>query len=262
MVSEQAVAYAVKDLRIFLRFKFYFITSTFLPALINLGLFVTIFYGFVYGGNASVNEVDKSNFAAFVLLGTMASTLFSNSFGAFRDRFANEKYWQTTYAILASPLSSWAILVGVGISEGLRFSVIAIPFLAATYILFPTSFAEVVSTLMLLVTMYLLVSGLSLIRGAVYLVNEDWDSFFQYLVIGTSYLSCFYYPVTFIPPYLRPFAMVNPVYFVVDSIRAIWLGFSVSPTYLIVAGAAAIASPVIGTYLFRKVWRNLDLTGY
>lgn len=244
------------------RFRFNFLANTFVPALINLGLFSTVFFGFFKTGAPSTSGLDRTDFISFTLLGSMTATLFTNAFNAFQTRFQYEKYWQTAYAMLASPLSPWAILLGITFSEAIRFSFIAFPFLVAAYILSPVSASVTLFTIVLLVLLYLMVSGFSLVRGALFLVNENLDPFFTYFVLGTAYMSCFYYPVSFVPSILQPFALINPVYFIVYLVRALWLNLPLVNEYVVAALAVAILSPAIGTYVYQKVWRNLDLTGY
>jgi ABC-type polysaccharide/polyol phosphate export permease len=81
-------------------------------------------------------------------------------------------------------------------------------------------------------------------------------------MIGTAYISCFYYPASFMPSFLQPLAYINPIYFVMDTIRALWFGYAIKLPYLYVSIVAAAISTSVGTYAFRKIWRNLDITGY
>jgi ABC-type multidrug transport system permease subunit len=261
-VLGRSFAFASKDLRLLLRFKIAYMQNLFFPALTNLGLFGTVFFGFLYSSGTGVGEVTGQNFIAFTLLGTLCATLFATGFQAYSSRFMNEKYWQTMPTILASPLSSLEMLVGVTLSDLLRFSAVAAVFLVLSYIFAPVALIVLVETILLLILMYFLISGLALIRGALILVNENVDSFFNYFIFGTGYLSCFYFPLSFVPSILQPFAVINPLYFVVYSIRASWLGYSLSITYPLLGILAVVVSVLIGTFLFNKIWRNLDITGY
>jgi ABC-type polysaccharide/polyol phosphate export permease len=174
----------------------------------------------------------------------------------------NEKYWQTAPVILASTLSPVEMLFGVAMSDFMGFSVVASLFLVLSYVVFPTSVVAVFYTIVLLIAMYFLVAGFSLIRGALILANENIDPIVSYLIVGTGYLSCFFFPLSFIPAIIRPFAMINPLYFLVYSIRAVWLGFPLPFYYPLVGICTVAASLIIGSYMFRKLWRNLDITGY
>ena len=261
-IIRQSVAFAEKDIHEQMRFKIGYVVGTFQPALINLGLFATAFFGFFKIGAVGLEELNSENFIAFTVLGALASTLFVQGYQAFQARFLQEKYWQTALSILASPLSPWAILIGVSISEGIRFSIVATAFLIVTYLVWPVGLITFLSVLSLVVLLYLMVSGLSMIRASLFLVNENVDAPLGYLFIGTSYLSCFYYPAIFLPSFLQSLAQINPVYFAIYLIRNLWLGTSIEFTYLLIVVTVAILSPAIGTYIFRKVWRNLDMTGY
>lgn len=258
----QSLAYAEKDLNTNLRFKVDFFAGTFLPALVSLGLFGTVFFGVFKVVTGSLSGINGSNFVAYVLLGALTATLFNQTFGAYQSRFLTEKYWETAYAILASPLSSWAILFGVGISEMVKFTVVATLFLVASYLIYPVSPLTALIAVAFLTLVFVVISGIALIGGAVSLVNENFGPLLNYFLLGAGYLACFYYPFTFLPSFLQPLASVNPLYYAVYSFRAIWLGFPLQPEYVVFVLAAAVLSPLLGTYVFQKIWRNLDITGY
>lgn len=261
-VLKQSLAYAQKDISQSLRFKFGFISGLFLPVLINFVLFGTIFFGFFKAGTSGSAELNSGNFVAFTLLGALSATLFNLGYNSFQSRFSNEKYWQTALGILASPMSPWAILFGLALSDAISFSTVAAIFLIFSDVFLPVGVGTLFGSVVLLLLLYLMVSGLSIIRGALFLVNENVDAPLGYFILGTSYISCFYYPTSFLPSFLRDFALINPVYYVVYSLRSLWLGLPIESSYWIVAVVLAFLSPVIGTYVFRKVWRNLDITGY
>jgi len=261
-VIAQSLAVAEKDLAIQLRFKFDFLASIFLPALINLGLFSTVYFGLLRSAVTSVSGLNIQNFISFTVLGALGATIFTQAYQSFQGRLVYEKYWQTVQILLASPLSSWAILLGVSISDAVRNLILISTFLVVSVATFPVDATVFVSVLFLYALIYVLVAGISMIRGSIYLVNENFDPILSYFMIGTAYVSCFYYPASFMPSFLQPLAYINPIYFVMDTIRALWFGSTINPPYLYVSIVAAVISTSVGTYAFRKIWRNLDITGY
>lgn len=261
LVLSHGLVFAKKDLRESTRFKLAFFGSLFVGPLVNLGLFGTVFFGFLRSGG-SAGGLTQENFVAFTILGALAASLFSQGIGAFNTRLTNEKYWQTASVLLASPLSPWSILVGVGISELAKFFVAASPLLVVAFLVFPIDPASLVEVLFSLVLLYGTISGVALVRGAVVLANEGVDSTIGYALIATGYLSCFYFPLSFVPSLLQPLAQINPIYYVVYLIRATWLQFPHSIAYTTFAIATAITSLTIGTYVFTWIWRNTDISGY
>lgn len=261
-VVSHALAYAEKDIRGFLRFKVSYVIGLLAPAIANFGLFGTVMFGFFASSSASFSQLNSQNFVAFTFLGALCASLYGMGSSSYSTRFMNEKYWQTAPVILASPLAPIEMLLGVAMSDILSFSIVASLFLILSYITFRVAILTVAYTILLLGAIYFLVAGFSLIRGALLLANENIDPIINYLIIGTGYLSCFYFPLSFVPSIIRPFAMINPLYFLVYSARAIWLGLPLPIYYPIAGVVAVIASLAIGSYLFSKIWRNLDITGY
>ncbi|MFI5420925.1 MAG: ABC transporter permease [Nitrososphaerales archaeon] len=262
IVLSQAQAFAERDLRIFFRFKVGAIANVFVPAIVSIGLFGTVFLGFFNSGFTGASGLNKENFISFTLLGALVSTLYAQAQGAMSGRFAIEKYWQTIPALLASPLSRWAMLLGVVLSDIAKFSLVAGIFLALAYLFWPVSALVIVTVMVLLVLLYSLISGISLIRGAVFLVNENLDPILNYFLLITGFVSCFYYPVTFLPSFVQWLAYINPIYFVVYLIRASWLGQPFDVSYAFLAIVATIVSCSVGVISFNKIWRNSDITGY
>jgi hypothetical protein len=193
-VLKHALAYAEKDIRGNLRFKVSFVVGLVAPAVASFGLFGTVMLGFLYSSHSGTAGLTAQNFVAFTFLGALCASLFTLGFGTYTTRFMTEKYWQTAPVILASPLAPIEMLLGVAMSDLLGFSVVASVFLTLSYITFPTTFVIVVITILLLVAVYFLVAGFSLIRGALFLANENIDPLVNYLILGTGYLSCFYFP--------------------------------------------------------------------
>ncbi len=262
-VLRQGFAFGEKDLKLSFRFKVYFFVNVFSGPLINIGLFGTVFLGFLgASGNTTYSGVSGSNFVSFVILGALASTIFNQTSNMFPTKFQGEKYWQTISGLLASPLSPWALVIGAGISQLVNLSVVIIFFVTLAYIFFPASLIAVIGSLYFLALLYATVAGLSLINGAIFLVNENATPIINYILLGTGYLSCFFFPLSFVPSILRPFAMINPIYFSVYSMRALWIGQPLNIYYLILAPVIAILSVSISTFVFTRIWRNLDTTGY
>ena len=261
-ILSQAIAYAQKDILQSLRYKVDFLASTFMPALINLGLFGTVFFGFFKTEASALAELNSRNFAAFTVLGALSSTLYFQAVNSFQNKFLLEKYWQTVHGLLASPLSPWALLFGAMLSEAMKFSAVVTAFLILAYIFWPPPLLSILSALILLGLLYISISGISLIRSALWLLNENWDPPINYFMMGTAYLACFYYPLSFLPSFLQPLAAINPIYYFVYSVRALWLQLPLEPSFLVVGSLLAVISPMIGTYIFHRLWRNLDITGY
>lgn len=258
----QAQAFVERDLHIFFRFKFNAIATIFVPAIVSLGLFGTIFLGLFSSGFAGVSGLDRQDFIAFTLLGALGSTLYSQGQAGISTRFQMEKYWQTVPVLLASPLSTWAMLLGIVISDLAKMFAIVAIFIPLAYFFWPVSIVTIVLVLVLLALLYAMVSGISLIRGAVFLVNENLDPILNYFFLATGYLSCFYFPVSFLPSILQWLAYINPVYFIVYLVRASWLNLPFNLAFALLAVASTAVSMTVGAIAFKKIWRNADITGY
>lgn len=261
-ILNQSLAIAEKDLAQEFRFRYQYIANILTLSLINFGLFATVYHGFTASTSSSSPLLGANNYVSFVVLGALASTIFTFGINAFSTRLLSEKYWETARGLLASPLKPVSLLLGVGLAELVRFIIISIVLFAVAFAFNPVGIYTLMGVIGILLLLFVSVLGLGLVRGVFTLTNENIDPLFTYLMIGTAYLSAFYYPVSYIPAFLQPLATINPVNYAVLSIRDLWNGQLPGPFLIAVVIITALASVSAATYLFNKIWRAMDIAGY
>lgn len=253
-----------KELKLELRFKFSFIFSSLFDPMVNAFWFGVLYFGFFSLGAKPLWGVTKEGFIPFLILGCLVNTFFSLGFGAFSYKLLYEKFWQTVEAFLVAPVSRFHLLLGLGFVELIRASFPLVLFLAICFWIHPTSLLVLLIVPLILISVLMGSLGIGFLRGIFTLTNENILPLFNILYWGWGFLSCFYYPKEIFPQWVQSLIMINPVYHAVALIRHLWFDYPIdsillSLTYML---GFSLLMPLLGVYLFNRLWARLGIQGY
>ncbi len=269
-----SLAIAEKELKLALRFKITFLTSSFVQPLVKIVPFALVYYGFfAFGGGTEIGVVSGSNFFIFLVLGLIADMFFEMGYGAFTMRFLNEKYWDTIEAVLMAPINKMSLISGVGLAELVSFAPAFILFIGTVLFIHIIPVNILVFVFCVLLLALLISLSLGLIASCAVLFNENFMPFFSYFRMAIVFLSCFYYPIDVLvfkaAGYnvdLRLLALLNPFYQANFLIKEAWLNplFSLSDSIFPFAYLLffALVMPLAAIFIFNKLWRILGIQGY
>jgi len=264
MKIRNILAVARKELKLNLRFKYDYFFKELLTSVRFLLLFFVVYYGFFSAGAPGIGSLKRESYILFLLLGTLTYSLFASSFGLFYTKFLAEKYWNTIQAILISPLTKMELILGVGLSELVKYIYISPIFFIIAFIWNPISIANFILVIFIMLLLFIGVLGVSLIQGAFTLSNENFLFLFQYLFWGWGFISCFYYPIEALPKFLHFLVLVNPIYHGLFIIRSLWISGFVENFWMhfSIVLIFAIVVPAISIYLFNKIIKKYGIRGY
>lgn len=258
-------AIAEKELSLEMRFKINFIARFLEDPIINAVWFGVLYYGFFSFGATSIGSINQKTFVPHLVLGALVNSLLLSGLDGISRRFFNEKYWQTIQALLVAPVSKFALILGVGIAEFVRMSLVVTVMLSMAYIVIPTSMLVVFLTVAIILLLFVGVLGLGLMKGTVALSNENYLFLFHYLYWGIGGLACFYYPIDALPSFLRFFVNLNPIYHGVALIQGMWIqGISLNLFIIHMPWVVlfAVLTPMLAIQVFNTVWRRIGIQGY
>ncbi|MDO8209907.1 ABC transporter permease [Conexibacter sp. CPCC 206217] len=204
-------------------------------------LFILVF-GLSLGSR--ISGVDGIPYDVFIVPGlvtmAMVQAAYSNNsssvFQARFDRYIND--------VLASPMKSWEVNLGLSLGGAVRALIIAI---VLVLMALPVTSVPVHDPLVLIVAVLLsliLFSSLGVIVG-VYAQSWDHASFVQNIVIvPLSFLGGTFYSVDTLPEPWREISHVNPLFYVIQAVREGFLGVSDVPVWLSL-GVMAVLSAVM-----------------
>jgi ABC-2 type transport system permease protein len=228
--------------------------QTVLSPLITTTLYFVVF-GFSLGSR--LREVEGVPYARFIVPGLVTLGVVSNAFLNTASSMFVMKLQGTIVDLLVSPLSYGEILtafVGAAVLRGMTVGVVvwAVAGLFGGFELAHPLFAFV---MLLLVAIAFAALGFV---TAVWATSFEQINFFPtFIITPLTFLGGVFYSVSMLPPALRRFTLVNPVFYMVDGIRHAMLGRSDAPlgAGIAVLGVLCIAALGTGYVMLRTGYK-------
>ncbi len=209
----------VKEIRRFLRVP----GQTLLSPLITTTLYFVVF-GFSLGSR--LREVEGVPYARYIVPGLVTLGVVSNAFLNTASSLFVMKLQGTIVDILVSPLTHGEILtgfVGAAVVRGVAVGAVMWT-VAAAFSGFSVAHPLFAALMLLLVAVAFAALGFA---TAVWASTFEQVNFFPTFVITPlTFLGGVFYSARALPPGLRQFTLVNPVFYLVDGVRYGMLGLS------------------------------------
>ncbi len=199
---------------------------------------VTYFIAFGFGFGALVAEVAGLSYLDFIATGAVAiGVLFSSIFPALINGYFRRKEQRLYDGVLAAPLSIPELVTGEALWNALRASVVA----CAT-VLVAIGFGVRPDPTVLLVPVITVVAGFAFAAagaafGAVMRSTHSFDMIIVGVIVPMYVVAGTFFPIDGLPPALAALAVANPLYHVVELLRAVTFG---APTGAVLGLHAAV----------------------
>lgn len=259
----RTLAFAKREFKLRTRYKWSFISTVFVLPLLHAAPIVILYAGLM-GMVGGVEEVTGSNYLTWVLLGSVFYSTFSLAYGVFRRRFTEEKYWMTIDGTLIAPISKYYLLFGVIIELAVEGIIMSLPFMIMSYIVMPTAFINILFIYLIFLITLITGAGISIVGGAMYLIDENLVVFFDYGLFIIIFLSTYFIPFDLYPAFLQIFVFINPLYHFINISRNAWFGFysiDIFWSFLFLV-IICVVCVVLGIYIFNKTTRRFGVRGY
>ncbi len=217
-------------------------TQTIAAPVVASFLFILVF-GVALGGN--IKQVQGVDYDVFIVPGliTMAmvqAAFANNATSVFQSR--SDRY---IHDVLAAPMRSWEVNLGLSLGGAIRALLIAIVLVALAL---PVTGVPIREPLVLIAAVALtltIFSSLGVVIG-VYAQSWDFAGFVQNIVIvPLSFLGGTFYSIDRLPSPWQEISHVNPLFYVVSAVRYGFLGTSDVGVALALAVTAALAAAMV-----------------
>ena len=214
-------------------------TQTILAPVVSSFLFIAVF-GLSLGGR--ISEIEGFRYEAFIVPGlicmAMAQAAFSNNSSSIlqarNDRYIND--------VLAAPMHSWQMNLGLTLGGIFRALVIGIALVAVAI---PLTGAPIEHPFLLVLAVLLVVvlfGALGTVIG-IYADSFDFHSFVNnILILPLTFLGGVFYSVSILPAFWEGLSHANPLFYIVNSVRYGFLGQSDVSVVLSFSVTAAMAA--------------------
>jgi ABC-2 type transport system permease protein len=230
----------VKEVRRFLRVP----GQTILAPIITTTLYFVVF-GFSLGSR--LKDVDGVPYAQFIVPGLVTLGVVSNAFLNTASSMFVMKLQGTILDLLVSPLSYGEILaafVGAAVLRGLLVGVVM---WGVAGFFGGFELAHPLFALAMLLLVAIAFASLGFVT-AVWATSFEQINFIPtFIITPLTFLGGVFYSVRMLPPALRRFTLVNPVFYMVDGVRYGMLGRSDTPAATGLAVLVVLCAGAIGT---------------
>ena len=266
----ETFAIARKEIQIDLRFAVSYIFQSIVSPLGRLIPILTVYVATVGLEQVSpIPGISKETYIPFLALGIIFNTVWRATTSAFAEKFKRDKWARTIELMFIAPVRTSAIIVGVGISVIVQNIPTFITFLAALYIIHPTSLFGFVSAFLAFILVALIGISVGLIFGGATLATENITPFISYIIAGFTFLTPFFYPIEVIEKLpspintiLMPLMRYNPLNSALYFARSAWLDTGQASVFdLVYVFAVTIILIFVSGYTFRMIWRKFGIQG-
>lgn len=254
-----------KSLKLQWRFKLTTIVSFFTPLisiflpLIILGQFLTLSVDF---GPWTTENYFIYQFMAYQIM------LLKRLIVGFPEEIRQEKFWKTLQGLIIAPFNRFNLLLGTFFAHVILILIPISIFFVLSYIAVPISFLTLICVILFLILVALIFSGIGLIIGIFAISRENYWRLLLFLMNIFIWLSCLTYPFEIFPGFIQNIINLNPLYYIFDIIRLLWiennvfLTFSTHPFNVLVIFLAVVILPCVGVYFFNLIYKKYGIEGY
>lgn len=261
----QIFALTEKDLKLTLRYKSTMLTlliTPFFPLLMAL-----IIMNKFFKTNAKFGPWTAENYLVFLFI-AYNIILLRRIISTLPNQLRTEKFWQTLVALMVAPFNRFNLLCGFFFSHLIVISIPFILFFIYCYIFYPIALLTVFFIIVMFLLLALIFSGVGLIFGICAINQENVWRYLQTLLSIFFFLSCITYPYELFPPLIQNLISLNPLYYLFDLIRLIWIedNIIISITshtlHIFVFIMCGILFPLIGIFIFNIIYKKYGIVGY
>jgi len=229
-------------------------TQTLLAPLVTAGLFLLIF-NLAIGPRRG--EVMGVAFIEFIAPGILMMTVIQNAFANVTSSIVISKVQGNIVDTLMPPLSPLEMVVGYlagGIGRGV-FVALAIGL--GLLLFLGIGIQHPIMALVFVVLGSAFLGGLGIIAGVFANKFDQMAAITNFIVTPLAFLSGTFYSVTVLPPVLREFTQVNPIFYLIDGLRYSVIGVSDADPWMgmLICTVSLVVVAGIAWQMFRTGYR-------
>lgn len=261
----QIYAIGEKNFKLKLRVKTSLVL-TYLGPLIGL-ILPLITMGQLFTFTTNFGPWDETNFFIYQLIAYKLGIVFG-LMNTFSSQLSVEKYWKTLPALIIAPFRRMYLLLGIYLSF---LMVSMVPFtitFTICYIYYPISIYTVFSMLFVYFCVSMIFTGVGLIIGIGAISKENVIPIISFGISFIFMFSCISLPFEFFPKYFQNIVVLNPLYYIIDFVRLVWIednfiySILMHPFHFFWVIFGAILLPILGLIIFNYIYKKYGIVGY
>lgn len=219
-------------------------SQTFLPSVITSVLYFLVF-GTIIGSR--LGSFGGFKYIQFIVPGLVMLSVVTNSFSNVATTFFQAKFFSRNIdEILVSPTPPWVIIAGFisgGMVRGILIGVLVL-IVSALFALPSITHPFIIFLFLVLASMVFSLAGL--VNG-IYAKSFDGITIIPTFVLTPLvYLGGVFYSAASLPPFLKDFTFINPIFYIVNGFRYGFLNVSDVPVGLCVLVLLGLSAILLG----------------
>lgn len=245
--------------------------GSFLLVLVLPFLFTMLIFGmgqFVGGGNAALNFAAKTGTTNILVYEILGSAVWMTSWVVVEDvgvALRDEQMKGTLEQNFLAPVNRFTLLIGVSLTDIVITTVLFFGVVGVTVLVtMPGSFLSLMQAFLTLLVGLVPLFGIGFLFAGFVIKFKEPYVFTQILNLIFATLTGTYYPVTFLPYWVRFLSGALPQTYVIEDMRRIVLA---NQTLVNLYGsvfillALALAYPTLGYAVFKQLEKKASVTG-
>ncbi|MFX1449852.1 MAG: ABC transporter permease [Promethearchaeota archaeon] len=210
------------------------------------------------------SSLNQANYFSWLIIGNILFVFSRNGFDAFLEKFSYEKYWNTIQGTLLAPINRYLMLIGYTIVTLIESFLFFLMIIIICVFFIEISIFQIIAIFLIASLMIVAAGGIGLMKGSVFISNENYRIFFEMGQFFILFFSCYSIPFEYFPDFLQGIIQINPFYHGVNLARNLFYGTYSSDIFLslIYIILFAIITSILGVYLFNKIWKKFGIHGY
>jgi ABC-2 type transport system permease protein len=211
----------------------------------------TLLYVFVFGLalGSHIKSVQGVSYAQFLIPGLIMLQVIDSSYGECSSSLFQGRFMNSIQEMLVAPMSATEIVGGYLLGSLARSLLIAGLITILGVVLVHTAPRDWVLYAVVICLVSILFSALGLIFG---LLAEKFDHIAiltTFVITPLTFVGGVFTAATMLPPLLRNFELINPIFYTIDAFRRSYTGESFLPVAFSLAAIVALAAVALGIVL-------------
>ncbi len=179
-----------------------------------------------------------------------------------------EKNWLTLSALIIAPFNRINLLFGIFFTHLILIFPSFVTFFIISYIIYPIQSLTILVLIISYLLCALVFSGVGIILAGLAVSNENLWTLISFSLRLLFFISCVSYPFEIFPSFLQFFIKINPLYYIFDIMRIIWIQDNIYYTFssyflnFTILLVSALILPFLGVLIFNKIYRKYGIVGY
>jgi ABC-2 type transport system permease protein len=215
-------------------------TQTVLAPVISSTLFILVF-GLSLGDR--IRQIDGVEYREFIVPGLIAMAMVQAAYNNNASSIFQARFDRYVHDVLSAPMRAWHMNVGFNVGGFVRALMIGAAMLALSLPLTGVPVREPLVLLLAVVLALILFSAFGTVVG---IHAQTWDHttfVSNILILPLTFLGGVFYSVDILPSPWHELSHVNPMFYLVQSVRYGFLGTSDVSVWLALGVTAALAIP-------------------